>query len=65
MTHLELFQPTSLMYALGAKLSHIKLHDPVLYWEAKVIRERVLADVARAMFYAKVEGAEFSRLPRH
>ena len=65
MTQLELFQPTTLMYALTAKLSQLKLHDYAAYWEAKVIRDRVQADVARATFCAKVEGAEFSRLSRH
>ena len=48
MTQLELFQPTTLMYALTAKLSQLKLHDYAAYWEAKVIRDRVQADVARA-----------------
>ena len=64
MTQLELFRPSSLMFAMTTKLGPIRLYDEVLYWEAKVIRERVLASVARATFCAKVEGFEYSRYPR-
>jgi len=61
---LELFTPTSLMFAMTTKLALLKRQDDILYYEVKTIRERVYADVARAMFYAKVNGIEFSRYPR-
>ena len=64
MTQLELFQPTQLMFAMTTKLAPLKLRDDILYYEVKLIRERVIASVARATFYAKVEGHDFSRYPR-
>lgn len=64
MTQLELFAPSSLIYALSTNLTQLRRMDDVLYYQTKVIRERVKADVARATFCAKVEGFEYSRYPR-
>ena len=64
MQQLELFAPSLFMYAMTTKLAPLKLRDDILYFEVRTIRERVWADVARAMFYAKVEGRDYSRYPR-
>ena len=64
MQQLELFAPSLFMYAMTTKLAPLKLRDDILYYEVKTIRERVLADVARATFIAKVVGIDFSRYPR-
>ena len=64
MTQLELFAPSSLIYALSVNLTQLKRADDLLYLQTRVIRERVRADVARATFCAKVDGFEFSRYPR-
>lgn len=67
MTQLELFTPAPLMFVLFAshtqKLAMYQA-DPLLYYEARLIKERIARQVARAMFIAKVEGDEFSRYPR-
>jgi hypothetical protein len=64
MTQLELFTPSPLIYALSANLTQLRHADELLYFQTRVVRERVRADVARATFCAKVEGFEFSRYPR-
>jgi hypothetical protein len=64
MTQFELFTPSSLIYALSANLTQLRRADELLYFQTRVIRERVRADVARATFCAKVDGFEFSRYPR-
>jgi len=64
MQQLELFTPSFFMYAMTTKLAPLKLRDDILYYQVKVIRERVQADVARATFKAKVDGVDFSRYPR-
>ena len=64
MTQLELFQPTTLIYALSVNLTQLRRIDDLLYFQTKTLRERVRADVARATFCAKVDGFEFSRYPR-
>jgi hypothetical protein len=64
MTQFELFTPSSLIYALSANLTQLRRADELLYFQTRVIRERVRTDVARATFCAKVDGFEFSRYPR-
>lgn len=60
----ELFSPVPFMYAMTAKLAPLRRDNDMLYYQVKTIRERVLCDVARATFCAKVEGIEYSRLRR-
>ena len=67
MQQLELFAPAQLTFVLFAtrtqKLAMYQA-DPLLYYKARLIRQRIAQQVARAMFIAKVEGDEFSRYPR-
>ena len=67
MQQLELFTPVPLTFALFATYTQkaaMYKADPLLYYEMRLIRERIAKQVARAMFIAKVEGDEFSRYPR-
>ena len=67
MQQLELFTPVPLTFALFATYTQkatMYKADPLLYYEMRLIRERIAKQVDRAMFCAKVEGHEFSRLKR-
>jgi hypothetical protein len=67
MQQLELFTPTPFFFAMtmtaDERLALYKA-DPVRYFQMRVTRKEVQQQVARAAFCAKVEGAEFERLPR-
>jgi hypothetical protein len=67
MQQLELLSPTPFFFAMtltpDQRLELYKA-DFGLYNQMRVTRQRVAGQIARAIFIAKVEGDEFSRLPR-
>ena len=66
MQQLELFSPTPFWFAMTlTRDQRLELcKDFGLYNQMRLIRQQVAGQIARAIFIAKVEGNEFSRLPR-